>query len=423
MFKKCSFCGKRETTLNPLLSSVLDNNEEVCICKVCVTSASAMVDGDIHHEKKSKKVNDTDTRSIKELLSELKKPTDIHNELNEFVIGQDRAKIIISTAIYNHYKRFILKDKEDVVIDKTNIMMIGPSGSGKTFLSKKIAEIIDVPIVISDATSLTQTGYIGQDVESMLTQLYIESGKDVAKTQKGIIFIDEIDKIARKSDKDGKDSTGEGVQQNLLKILEGTKVQIQPDFVKNPHDQKMVEIDTSNILFIMSGVFDGLIDIIKERNDDKTMSFDRDRHTKISQDNQDWLDELTTNDLVEFGFLQEFLGRVPVSVTLDELSREDLVRVLTSTKNSLVSQYTKIFEIEDVSLEFDADAIDGIAEQAIETNVGARGLKRVIENILTPHMYNIGEESDIKINKEYVIMSKERKSKDLPNLILKEINE
>jgi ATP-dependent Clp protease ATP-binding subunit ClpX len=173
----------------------------------------------------------------------------------------------------------------------------------------------------------------------------------------------------------------------------------------------------------MSGVFDGLIDIIKERNDDKTMSFDRDRHTKISQDNQDWLDELTTNDLVEFGFLQEFLGRVPVSVTLDELSREDLVRVLTSTKNSLVSQYTKIFEIEDVSLEFDADAIDGIAEQAIETNVGARGLKRVIENILTPHMYNIGEESDIKINKEYVIMSKERKSKDLPNLILKEINE
>jgi ATP-dependent Clp protease ATP-binding subunit ClpX len=418
MFKKCSFCGKRETTLNPLLSSVLDGGEDISICKVCVTSAADMINEDNIPSQGIAK-NKKEVKTIEELLSELKKPTQIHDELDEYVIGQDRAKIVLSTAIYNHYKRFILKDTEDITIDKTNIMMIGPSGSGKTYISKKLAEIIDVPIVISDATSLTQTGYIGNDVESMLTQLFIESGNDIEKAQKGIIFIDEIDKIARKPEKDGKDSTGEGVQQNLLKIIEGTKVQVQPSFVKNPHDQKMVEFDTSNVLFIMSGVFDGLIDIIKERNDDKTISFDNDRHTKISKENQDWLEELTTTDLVEFGFLQEFLGRVPVQVTLDELTKDDLVHVLTDTKNSLVTQYTKMFDVDSVKLEFDVEAINGIAEQAIDAKVGARGLKRIIEKILTPHMYNIDKVKNIKINKEVVIKSKELKGKDLPKLVMK----
>lgn len=406
MFKQCNFCGKRETPLNPMLSSMVNANEEVSICKLCVTSANKLLEdkknmNNIHN----KSSDDPFSGDVFELLSNLKKPKELHKELNSYVIGQHDAKMVLSTAIYNHYKRVILKKNSDIVIDKNNILIIGPSGCGKTFLSKKIAEIMDVPIIIADATALTQTGYIGSDVESMLTQLYIQSGNDITKTERGIIFIDEIDKIAKRLDKNGKDSTGEGVQQNLLKMIEGNKIQVQPEFTKNPHDQKMVEIDTTNILFIMSGVFDGLVDIIKERQDDKKIGFDKDRHTKITKENEEWLKELKTEDLIEFGFLQEFLGRVPVTVTLDALTKEDLVNVLLSTKNSLINQYTNIFDVEKITLEIDADAIDGIAEKAIETNVGARGLKKILEKILTPFMYDIGSTNEIKINKDYVTMS------------------
>lgn len=406
MFKQCNFCGKRETPLNPMLSSIVNNNEEVSICKLCVTSANKLLEDKKNMNNIHNKSNDDPfVGDVFELLSNLKKPKDLHKELNSYVIGQHDAKMVLSTAIYNHYKRVILKKNSDIVIDKNNILIIGPSGCGKTFLSKKIAEIMDVPIIIADATALTQTGYIGSDVESMLTQLYIQSGNDITKTERGIIFIDEIDKIAKRLDKNGKDSTGEGVQQNLLKMIEGNKIQVQPEFTKNPHDQKMVEIDTTNILFIMSGVFDGLVDIIKERQDDKKIGFDKDRHTKITKENEEWLKELKTEDLIEFGFLQEFLGRVPVTVTLDALTKDDLVNVLLSTKNSLINQYTNIFDVEKITLEIDADAIDSIAEKAIETNVGARGLKKILEKILTPFMYDIGSTDEIKINKDYVIMS------------------
>lgn len=406
MFKQCNFCGKRETPLNPMLSSIVNNNEEVSICKLCVTSANKLLEDKKNMNNIHNKSNDDPfVGDVFELLSNLKKPKDLHKELNSYVIGQHDAKMVLSTAIYNHYKRVILKKNSDIVIDKNNILIIGPSGCGKTFLSKKIAEIMDVPIIIADATALTQTGYIGSDVESMLTQLYIQSGNDITKTERGIIFIDEIDKIAKRLDKNGKDSTGEGVQQNLLKMIEGNKIQVQPEFTKNPHDQKMVEIDTTNILFIMSGVFDGLVDIIKERQDDKKIGFDKDRHTKITKENEEWLKELKTEDLIEFGFLQEFLGRVPVTVTLDALTKDDLVNVLLSTKNSLINQYTNIFDVERIKLEIDADAIDGIAEKAIETNVGARGLKKILEKILTPFMYDIGSTDEIKINKDYVTMS------------------
>lgn len=414
MFKQCNFCGKRETPLNPMLSSMVNNNEEVSICKLCVTSANKILEDKKNlNTLNGKSVKDPFVGDVSELLSNLKKPRQIHKELNSYVIGQHSAKMVLSTAIYNHYKRVILKKNSEISIDKSNILVIGPSGSGKTYISKKIADIMDVPIIIADATSLTQTGYIGSDVESMLTHLYIESGQDIAKTERGIIFIDEIDKIAKRVDKNGKDSTGEGVQQNLLKMIEGNKIQVQPEFTKNPHDQKMIEIDTTNILFIMSGVFDGLVDIIKERQDDKKIGFDKDRHTKISKENQEWLDELKTEDLIEFGFLQEFLGRVPVTVTLDTLTKEDLVNVLSSTKNSLITQYTNLFDVEKIQLEFDEDAIEGIAEKAIETNVGARGLKKILEKILTPHMYDIGSTDTIKINKDNVIMSLEEKHRDL----------
>lgn len=414
MFKQCNFCGKRETPLNPMLSSIINNNEEVSICKLCVTSANKLLEDKKNmNDMQNKSNGDPFVGDVFELLSHLKKPRHIHKELNSYVVGQHNAKMVLSTAIYNHYKRFIMKKNSDIVVDKTNILMIGSSGSGKTYLSKKIADIMDVPIIIADATSLTQTGYIGSDVESMLTQLYIKSGNDISKAERGIIFIDEIDKIAKRLDKNGKDSTGEGVQQNLLKMIEGNKIQVPPEFTKNPHDQKMIEIDTTNILFIMSGVFDGLVDIIKERQDDKKIGFDKDRHTKITKENEEWLDDLKTDDLIEFGFLQEFLGRVPVTVTLNALTKEDLISVLTNTKNSLLSQYTSIFDVEKIKLEFEDEAIEMIAEKAIETNVGARGLKKILEKILTPHMYDIGSSNDdIKIKKECVIISLENKHKD-----------
>ena len=415
MFKKCNFCGKRETPLNPMLSSMVDD-VEVSICKLCVTSANKLLEDKKNLDaikNGNLSIKDPFVGEVSDLVKALKKPKQIHKELNSFVIGQHSAKMVLSTAIYNHYKRVILKKNSDITVDKSNILMIGPSGSGKTYISKKLAEIMDVPIIIADATSLTQTGYIGSDVESMLTQLYIQSGHDIAKTERGIIFIDEVDKIAKKVTKDGKDSTGEGVQQNLLKMIEGNKIQVPPEFTKNPHDQRMIEIDTTNILFIMSGVFDGLVDIIKERQEDKKIGFDKDRHTKITKENEEWLDELKTDDLVEFGFLQEFLGRVPVTVTLDELTKEDLVNILKHINNSLLEQYTNMFEIEDVELVFDDDAIDTIADKAIETKVGARGLKKIMEKILTPHMYDIGVVDNIIIKKENVIMSLEQKHKDL----------
>ena len=418
MFKKCNFCGKRETALNPMLSSVLSNNEEISICKLCISTASDAF-GEKHTAPKKNQIKDSFEGDVLDILSTIIKPNGIHKELDKYVVGQDRAKIILSTAIYNHYKRIVLNKNTSMKVDKSNIMMIGPSGSGKTFLSKKISEIMDVPIVIADATSLTQTGYIGSDVESMLTQLYIESNNDVNKTERGIIFIDEIDKIAKRMDKNGKDSTGEGVQQNLLKIIEGTKIQVPTTFLKNSPEQKMVEIDTTNILFIMSGVFDGLIDIIKERQNNNTISFDTNHTTKINKDNEEWLDELTTDDLVEFGFLNEFLGRVPVAVTLDTLTKDDLINVLVGTNNSIVEQYTNIFKVENVSLKFDKKAIETIAEKAIETKVGARGLKSIVEKILISYMYNIGSEKEIIINKKNVTMSLTRKSKDLSKLVLK----
>lgn len=416
MFKKCNFCGKRETPLNPILTSVLDDKNEVSICKICVESASGIFIGD---KPKNKTLVDNFKGDTFEILSTFKKPYEIHKLLNEYVVGQESAKIVLVTAIYNHYKRILLKKNNDIDIDKSNIMMIGSSGSGKTYISKKIAEIMDVPIIIADATSLTQTGYIGADVESMLTSLYIKSGKDINKTERGIIFIDEIDKIAKRTEKSGKDSTGEGVQQNLLKILEGTKVQVPPDFIKGPQEQKMIEIDTTNILFIMSGVFDGLVDIIKDRKSDKNViSFDT--NIKHNKQNEDWLDDLSTSDLNNYGFLQEFLGRVPITVSLDTLTKKELINIMTSTKNNVISQYSEIFKIDGVVLEFDKNAIDRIAEEAIETNVGARGLKRIIETILTPYMYNIGLKSNIKINKKDVTISMKQKGKDLPKLIQRE---
>lgn len=394
-----------------MLTSVMTGNDEINICKICVTSAADL----IKYNKEHKPEKDEFDGSTEEVLLTIKKPIEIKTELDSVVVGQDRAKIVLATAVYNHYKRLLINKKEPGKVEKSNILMIGPSGSGKTFISKTLAKIMDVPIVISDATSLTQTGYIGNDVETMLTQLYLESNKDVKKAERGIIFIDEVDKIAKKQGKDGRDSTGEGVQQNLLKILEGTKVQVPPTFTKNAHEQVMIEMDTSNILFILSGVFDGLIDIIKERQNTNTISFDKDHHTKITKENEEWLDELNTDDLISFGFLQEFLGRIPVTVTLDTLDKDDLINILNS-KVGMIEQYRALFDVENSRLQFDNEAIEHIAETAIETNVGARGLRKIMEKVLTPYMY-IPREGDIIINKEDVTIQLSTKPKDLPKII------
>ena len=419
MFKKCSFCGKRETPLNPMLASMLeDNTTEVNICKMCVKSANGIIEKNHQHKDAAK--DDFKNEDINSIIKNIKKPYIIHKELDEYIIGQDGAKIALSVAIYNHYKRVAVNNNSNTdLIEKSNIMMIGPSGSGKTYISKKLAQIMDVPIVISDATSLTQTGYIGNDVESMLTQLYIESGKDINKTQRGIIFIDEIDKIAKKVDKAGKDSTGEGVQQNLLKILEGTKVQVPPEFVKNAQAQQLIEIDTTNILFIMSGVFEGLSDIIKDRSEVKTIGFNTNKEVLDDKTEQQWIEELNTSDLIEYGFLQEFLGRVPVTVTLDSLSKNDLVHILTNTKNNIIEQYRGLFNVENKSLQITDEAIEEIAEMAINTNVGARGLRKIVEKVLTPFMYNIEKYTDIVIDKDIVLCTNTMNSKEYTKYILR----
>lgn len=365
----CSFCGKHKDSVTKLIVG-----NEVSICNECVDLCQILLKEEL--PEKSKEITDDtlDPRAIKD-------------HLDQYVIGQDHAKMVLSVAIANHYKRIANADP-DTEIEKANILMLGPTGSGKTLLARTVARYLDVPFVIADATSLTEAGYVGDDVESLITRLYTAAGGDIAKTQRGIVFVDEIDKISRRGESASitRDVSGEGVQQALLKLVEGTKCRITPQGGRKHPAGETVEIDTANILFIAGGAFVGLENIVKSRVKGTSIGFS----AQVVADNTSvTLDKTTPEDLIKFGMIPEFVGRFPSWVALAELSKADLVRILQDVKHSYVSQYQWIFKRDQVELEFSVDSLDLIAERTIANKTGARGLHSELERVLLPHMYNL----------------------------------